>query len=416
MNIKKETASYLKGILMGVVVTVTVLMLFITVASYTGKINISSVIGTDQNSQITDKQAAKIKDKINLLSAYIDKYYLNDIDYDKMADSVYKGILNGLDDKYAAYYTKDEYKDISEKSNGVFCGIGAYMSQDPNTGVLTIIGVVKGGPAQKAGVKKGDILVEVNGENIEEKDISYTVSKVKGKEGTSVEIAVKRKNAAELIKINITREVIKDKTVSHKMLDNNIGYISVSGFEEVTKKQFVKAVDDLEKKGEKGLVIDLRDNGGGLLNTAIGMLDRLLPKEMVVYTKDKQGVAQEYYTKDKQEVNVPIVILVNGNSASASEVFCGALKDYGKAVLIGTKTFGKGIVQSSFALEDGTAIKFTTSKYYTPKGTNIHGKGFEPDVKVEYTGKTEKLKESGIKVDNQVKAALDYLEDKITYR
>lgn len=409
MNIKKETMTYLKGVLMGVVVTLTCFVLLITVASYTGKLDISSVVNTKQNSQITNEQAAKIKDKINLLSAYIDKYYLNDIDYEKMADSVYKGILNGLDDKYAAYYTKDEYKDISEKSSGVFCGIGAYMSQDSNTGVLTIIGVVKGGPAQRAGVKKGDILVEVDGENIESKDISYIVSKVKGKEGTSVEITVNRKNVAEPLKMKIKREVIKDKTVSHKMLDNNIGYISVSGFEEVTEKQFIKAVDDLEKKGEKGLIIDLRDNGGGLLNTAIGMLDRLLPKEMVVYTKDKKGVAQEYYTKDKKEVNVPIVILVNGNSASASEVFCGALRDYGKAKLIGTKTFGKGIVQSSFALEDGTAIKFTTSKYYTPKGINIHDKGFEPDVKVEYTGKRIKLGESGVKVDNQVKAAFDYL-------
>ena len=410
MNIKKETVSYLNGILMGMVVAVTCFVMIITVASYTGKIDLSSVFRV-QNSQITDKQAAKIKDKINLLSAYIDKYYLNDIDYDKMADSVYKGILNGLDDKYAAYYTKDEYKDISEKSSGVFCGIGAYMSQDPKTGVLTIIGVVQGSPAQKAGVKKGDILLEVDGENIESKDISYTVSKVKGKEGTSVEITVNRKNVAEPLKMKIKREVIKDKTVAHKMLDSNIGYVSVSGFEEVTKKQFIKAIDDLEKKGEKGLIIDLRDNGGGLLNTAIGMLDRLLPKEMVVYTKDKTGVAQEYYTKDKKEVNVPIVILVNGNSASASEVFCGALWDYGKAKLIGTKTFGKGIVQSSFALEDGTAIKFTTSKYYTPKGKNIHGKGFEPDVKVEYTGKIIKLKETGIKVDNQVKAAIDYLEN-----
>ncbi len=410
MNIKKETLSYIKGVLMGVIVTVTCFVVLVTVGLYTGRLDLNSAIKTG-SSQVTDEQAEKIKDKVNLLSAYIDKYYLNNIDYEKMADSIYKGILNGLDDKYAAYYTKDEYKDISEKASGVFCGIGAYMSQNSKTGVLTIIGVVSGGPAEKAGVKKGDILVEVDGENIENKDISYIVSKVKGKEGTSVEIALQRKNAAQLLKMKIERKVIRDNTVSHKMLDNNIGYISVSGFEEVTEKQFIKAVDDLENKGEKGLIIDLRDNGGGLLNTAIGMLDRLLPKELVVYTKDKQGMAQEYYTKDKQEVNVPIVILVNGNSASASEVFSGALKDYGKAKLIGTKTFGKGIVQSSFELQDKTAIKFTTSKYYTPKGNNIHGKGFEPDMKVEYTGKMTKLKETGIKVDNQVEAALDYFEN-----
>ena len=410
MNIKKETLSYIKGVLMGVIVTVTCFVVLVTVGLYTGRLDLNSAIKTG-SSQVTDEQAEKIKDKVNLLSAYIDKYYLNNIDYEKMADSIYKGILNGLDDKYAAYYTKDEYKDISEKASGVFCGIGAYMSQNSKTGVLTIIGVVSGGPAEKAGVKKGDILVEVDGENIENKDISYIVSKVKGKEGTSVEIALQRKNAAQLLKMKIERKVIRDNTVSHKMLDNNIGYISVSGFEEVTEKQFIKAVDDLENKGEKGLIIDLRDNGGGLLNTAIGMLDRLLPKELVVYTKDKQGMAQEYYTKDKQEVNVPIVILVNGNSASASEVFSGALKDYGKAKLIGTKTFGKGIVQSSFELQDKTAIKFTTSKYYTPKGNNIHGKGFEPDMKVEYTGKMTKLKETRIKVDNQVEAALDYFEN-----
>ncbi len=410
MNNKKETLSYIKGVLMGVIVTVTCFVVLVTVGLYTGRLDLNSAIKTG-SSQVTDEQAEKIKDKVNLLSAYIDKYYLNNIDYEKMADSIYKGILNGLDDKYAAYYTKDEYKDISEKASGVFCGIGAYMSQNSKTGVLTIIGVVSGGPAEKAGVKKGDILVEVDGENIENKDISYIVSKVKGKEGTSVEIALQRKNAAQLLKMKIERKVIRDNTVSHKMLDNNIGYISVSGFEEVTEKQFIKAVDDLENKGEKGLIIDLRDNGGGLLNTAIGMLDRLLPKELVVYTKDKQGMAQEYYTKDKQEVNVPIVILVNGNSASASEVFSGALKDYGKAKLIGTKTFGKGIVQSSFELQDKTAIKFTTSKYYTPKGNNIHGKGFEPDMKVEYTGKMTKLKETGIKVDNQVEAALDYFEN-----
>ena len=410
MNNKKETLSYIKGVLMGVIVTVTCFVVLVTVGLYTGRLDLNSAIKTG-SSQVTDEQAEKIKDKVNLLSAYIDKYYLNNIDYEKMADSIYKGILNGLDDKYAAYYTKDEYKDISEKSSGVFCGIGAYMSQNSKTGVLTIIGVVSGGPAEKAGVKKGDILVEVDGENIENKDISYIVSKVKGKEGTSVEIALQRKNAAQLLKMKIERKVIRDNTVSHKMLDNNIGYISVSGFEEATEKQFIKAVDDLENKGEKGLIIDIRDNGGGLLNTAIGMLDRLLPKELVVYTKDKQGMAQEYYTKDKQEVNVPIVILVNGNSASASEVFSGALKDYGKAKLIGTKTFGKGIVQSSFELQDKTAIKFTTSKYYTPKGNNIHGKGFEPDMKVEYTGKMTKLKETGIKVDNQVEAALDYFEN-----
>lgn len=410
MNIKKDMGSYLKGIFMGVILSITCFMVVITAASYMGKINIGAALNVN-NSQIDDEKASKIKSKVNLLSAYIDKYYLDDIDYDKMADSVYKGILNGLDDKYAAYYTKDEYKDITEKASGVFCGIGAYMSQDSKTGVLTIIGLSKGGPAEKAGLKAGDILVQVDGENIEDKDISYIVSKVKGKKGTYVKLTVSRSGSSEMINLKIKREVIKEKTVSRKMLDGDIGYISVSAFEKITEKQFIAAVDYLEKKGEKGLIIDLRNNGGGLLDVAIGMLDRLLPKKLVVYTKDKTGTAQEYYTKDDKEVSVPIMVLVNENSASASEVFCGALRDYGKAKLIGTKTFGKGIVQSSFELEDGTAIKFTTSKYYTPKGTNIHGKGFEPDIKLKYTGKMTVLKESKYKIDNQVNAALDYLKN-----
>ena len=398
---------FLRGVIMGAAGCILVLLSALTIAQYAGKINVAAGLKWDENGM--SKEAVEIKDKAEILSSYINRLYLNDIDYGKMGDIIYKAMVSGLDDKYAAYYTKDEYKDISEKTKGEFCGIGAYISQGKNDNYLKVAGVVKGGPAQKAGIKKGDIIVEVDGENIQGKDSSYAVSKMKGKKGTNVSISVMRKGNKKPITFNIKREVIHDNTVSYKMLDNNIGYISVSAFETVTKKQFKSAVDCLEKKNEKGLIIDLRDNGGGLLDTALDMLDQILPKKLVVYTKDKNGVAEEYYTKDDKEINIPIVILVNGNSASASEVFCGALRDYGKAKLLGTKTFGKGIVQSSFAFRDGTGLKFTTSKYYTPKGINIHGTGFEPDIKVKSNGKMTALKESGYKVDNQINAALDYL-------
>ena len=398
---------FLRGVIMGAAGCILVLLSALTIAQYAGKINVAAGLKWDENGM--SKEAVEIKDKAEILSSYINRFYLNDIDYGKMGDIIYKAMVSGLDDKYAAYYTKDEYKDISEKTKGEFCGIGAYISQGKNDNYLKVAGVVKGGPAQKAGIKKGDIIVEVDGENIQGKDSSYAVSKMKGKKGTNVSISVMRKGNKKPITFNIKREVIHDNTVSYKMLDNNIGYISVSAFETVTKKQFKSAVDCLEKKNEKGLIIDLRDNGGGLLDTALDMLDKILPKKLVVYTKDKNGVAEEYYTKDDKEINIPIVILVNGNSASASEVFCGALRDYGKAKLLGTKTFGKGIVQSSFAFRDGTGLKFTTSKYYTPKGINIHGTGFEPDIKVKSNGKMTALKESGYKVDNQINAALDYL-------
>ena len=398
---------FLRGVIMGAAGCILVLLSALTIAQYAGKINVAAGLKWDENGM--SKEAVEIKDKAEILSSYINRFYLNDIDYGKMGDIIYKAMVSGLDDKYAAYYTKDEYKDISEKTKGEFCGIGAYISQGKNDNSLKVAGVVKGGPAEKAGIKKGDIIVEVDGENIQGKDSSYAVSKMKGKKGTNVSISVVRKGNKKPITFNIKREVIHDNTVSYKMLDNNIGYISVSAFETVTKKQFKSAVDCLEKKNEKGLIIDLRDNGGGLLDTALDMLDHILPKKLVVYTKDKNGVAEEYYTKDDKEIKIPIVILVNGNSASASEVFCGALRDYGKAKLLGTKTFGKGIVQSSFAFRDGTGLKFTTSKYYTPKGINIHGTGFEPDIKVKSNGKMTALKESGYKVDNQINAALDYL-------
>ena len=398
---------FLRGVIMGAAGCILVLLSALTIAQYAGKINVAAGLKWDENGM--SKEAVEIKDKAEILSSYINRFYLNDIDYGKMGDIIYKAMVSGLDDKYAAYYTKDEYKDISEKTKGEFCGIGAYISQGKNDNYLKVAGVVKGGPAQKAGIKKGDIIVEVDGENIQGKDSSYAVSKMKGKKGTNVSISVMRKGNKKPITFNIKREVIHDNTVSYKMLDNNIGYISVSAFETVTKKPWKSAVDCLEKKNEKGLIIDLRDNGGGLLDTALDMLDQILPKKLVVYTKDKNGVAEEYYTKDDKEINIPIVILVNGNSASASEVFCGALRDYGKAKLLGTKTFGKGIVQSSFAFRDGTGLKFTTSKYYTPKGINIHGTGFEPDIKVKSNGKMTALKESGYKVDNQINAALDYL-------
>ena len=398
---------FLRGVIMGAAGCILVLLSALTIAQYAGKINVAAGLKWDENGM--SKEAVEIKDKAEILSSYINRFYLNDIDYGKMGDIIYKAMVSGLDDKYAAYYTKDEYKDISEKTKGEFCGIGAYISQGKNDNYLKVAGVVKGGPAQKAGIKKGDIIVEVDGENIKGKDSSYAISKMKGKKGTNVSISVMRKGNKKPITFNIKREVIHDNTVSYKMLDNNIGYISVSAFETVTKKQFKSAVDCLEKKNEKGLIIDLRDNGGGLLDTALDMLDQILPKKLVVYTKDKNGVAEEYYTKDDKEIKIPIVILVNGNSASAAEVFCGALRDYGKAKLLGTKTFGKGIVQSSFAFRDGTGLKFTTSKYYTPKGINIHGTGFEPDIKVKSNGKMTALKESGYKVDNQINAALDYL-------
>jgi len=241
-------------------------------------------------------------------------------------------------------------------------------------------------------------------------DLTAVVSKMKGEAGTKVKITVIRKNHKK--EFTIVREEIHSQTVASEMLDNKIGYIAVSSFEEVTKQQFRDALEKLENEGEKSLIIDLRNNGGGLLSTAVDMLDRMLPEGVVVYTKDKEGNKEEYSSTAKESFDKPVVILVNENSASASEVFSGAMQDYKKGTLVGTTTFGKGIVQTVFNLQDGTALKLTTSKYYTPKGRNIHGTGLKPDISVALDQKTFTQKKSGIVIDNQMKAAVDYLQKK----
>lgn len=391
----------------GLVSGITCMMLLIMVLISTGKLEPVFLMGDNRESTIKKE----ISQKAELIGTYIDKYYLDDIDGSKMADSIYKGIFNGLGDDYAAYYTAEEYKDITEKSSGTYCGIGAYVSQT-ETGDISIIKPVEGSPAERAGIKAGDIIYAVDGENTAGKDLTTVLSKVKGEAGTKVVLKILRKGENDYLDIEVTRKLIEENTVSSKMLSGNTGYIRVTGFEEVTNKQFSNAVSTLEKSGMKSLIIDLRDNGGGLLTAATGMLDRLLPKGLLVYTKDKSGVAEEYFAEDDRCVKVPMAILVNGNSASASEVFSGALQDNGVAKLVGTKTFGKGIVQTIFGMDDGTAIKMTTSRYYTPKGRNIHKTGLKPDIEVNLDEST--LPEAGeeFAIDNQMQAALDYLAGK----
>lgn len=401
---RRETSKvFATGLMLGI----TCMMLLAMLLVFTGKIEPSFLTGDSGRSAVEKK----ISKKAELIGTYIDKYYLDEVDGNKMADSIYKGIFNGLGDDYAAYYTAEEYKDITEKSSGTYCGIGAYVEKTAD-GDISIVKPVEGGPAEKAGLKAGDIIYAVDGENTAGKDLTTVLSKVKGEAGTKVVLKVIRKGENDYLDIQVTRKLIEENTVSSRMLSENTGYIRVTGFEEVTNKQFSDAVNALEASGMKSLIIDLRDNGGGLLTAATGMLDRLLPKGLLVYTKDKSGVAEEYFAEDDNCVKVPMAIIVNGNSASASEVFSGALQDKGVAKLVGTKTFGKGIVQTIFGMDDGTAIKMTTSRYYTPKGRNIHKSGLEPDIEVELDESTLAKDSDEFAIDNQIQAAFDYLAGK----
>ncbi|MCH5268718.1 MAG: S41 family peptidase [Lachnospiraceae bacterium] len=378
----------------------------------TGHIDLSAVV-IKSNEEISTKQ--RIEKKANTIKEYIDEFFLDDIDMVRLEDSIYKGIVDGLGDEYAAYYSADEYADIMEKTSGKYYGIGAYVKQDSQTGAITVVNPMANGPAEKAGIKAGDIIYAVEGTEITGKDLSSVLALIKGEKGTKVTLKILRSGEADYLDIGVIREEIEEDTVSYRMLNKEIGYLQVTGFEEVTTKQFSEGLEALEKQNMKGLVLDLRDNGGGLLKTAVEMLDRMLPEGLVVYTEDSKGQGEKYYAEDDTQINVPVAILVNGNSASASEVFSGAMQDEEKAVLVGTKTFGKGIVQTIFDLKDGSALKMTTSKYYTPKGRNIHGTGLEPDITVELDRESLNKKDSNGEwlPDNQMERAMEYLESEI---
>lgn len=406
MVITVKDRKFWQGFLTGGLSVLACLLAVCIILTASGKLDLGMAIQA-QSGCIMNKE---LKGKMQQIQAYVDKYFLDDIDQSKMQDAVCKGMVDGLGDTYAAYYNESEYRDMKEKTSGNYCGIGAYVSQSATDGSISVVQPIKGSPAEKAGLKSGDIISQVDGVSIEGMDLTAVVSKMKGKAGTKVELTVIRDNHPKTF--HLTREEIHSQTVASRMLDGKIGYIAVSSFEEVTKQQFRDALDKLEKKGEESLIIDLRNNGGGLLSTAVDMLNRLLPEGIVVYTKDKEGKKEVYRSDGKESFDKPVVILVNENSASASEVFSGAMQDYEKAVLIGTTTFGKGIVQTVFDLPDGTALKLTTSKYYTPKGRNIHGTGLKPDVSVELDDQTFTEKKSGLVIDNQLEKAVDYLKSR----
>lgn len=346
--------------------------------------------------------------KLSYLKKLIDETYLHDVKEKDLNEGIYKGYVEGLGDQYSAYYDKKETKELTESLDGSFSGIGAVMTQDASSGVITITQVYDDSPAKKAGIKAGDILYRVEEKTVTGKDLDKVVSWIKGKKGTKVNLTLLRGTNSDKIKVTATRDVINVETVKYKVLENQIGYISISEFDSVTGAQFAKALKQLQKKNIEGLVVDLRNNPGGSLSTVCDILDSILPKGLIVYTKDKNGKKEEYTSDEKHRLNLPMSVLVNGQSASASEIFAGAVQDYGKAEIIGTQTYGKGVVQNLFDLKDGTCVKLTTSEYFTPKGRNIDGKGITPDVKIEY-----KYNAKDPKADNQLDKAVSVVKDKI---
>ncbi|MBR1567512.1 MAG: S41 family peptidase [Lachnospiraceae bacterium] len=333
----------------------------------------------------TSGGSLEVNEKIDYINGLIDdKFYFDVADDEEREEYLYKGLLESLDDPYSVYYTADEYNDMMTTSTGSYEGIGVSIQQDPETKILTIIRVFKGSGAEEAGVLPNDIIMSVNGRELNGEDVSEVVSWIRGEPGTTVDITFYRPSTKEELPMTIERRKIDNSTVTYAMKENHIGYIEVTDFYEATSEQFSMAIDDLLAQGMTGLIIDLRNNPGGYVRTAVEMCDRILADGLIVYTEDRDGnILEQYSTTDDVSLDIPIVVLVNGNSASASEIFAGCMKDYGKATLVGTVTYGKGIVQQVIPLEDGSAVKLTIAKYFTPNGNDIHKIGIEPDVVVE---------------------------------
>lgn len=348
-----------------------------------------------------------VKAKIGILENSISRYYLEDYDTAEAAEHIYKGLIEGLGDKYSTYYTAQELEQVRQSTEGVFYGIGASVSIDEDTTYAKIVKVLPNTPAQEAGLKDGDIIVEVEGESTAGQDLQTVVSRIKGEENTEVTIKIYREGETDYLDFTITRKPIETTTVNYSMDHRDkIAIIQVAEFDTITTEQFEDALKRAKAEGMKGLIIDLRDNPGGSLACVVDIARMLLPKGLIVYTEDKYGKKDEYTCDGENEIDVPLAVLVNGNSASASEILSGAIKDYGIGTIVGTTTYGKGIVQKIFSLTDGSAVKLTVSHYYTPKGNDIHGVGIEPDETVELD--VEKYLENGS--DNQMMRAKQILK------
>ncbi len=350
--------------------------------------------------------------KLQVLEYYVDQAFLMEKgDAEELKAGIYKGFMEALGDPYTCYYTEEEYEQLMESTSGIYSGIGIMVSQNIQTMQISVVRVFEGCPGAEAGLLPEDILVEVADMDITGMDLNTVVSYMKGQEGTTVKLKVYRSTINDYVEMEVERRSIEVPTVESEMLDESIGYITITEFDSVTADQFKERVEQLKSEGMKGLVVDVRGNPGGLLDVVVDMLDYMLPEGRIVYTEDKYGQGQTFRSDAEHYFDLPLAVLVNGNSASAAEIFAGAIQDYGIGTIVGTTTFGKGIVQHIYPFNDGTAIKLTVSRYFTPNGTCIHETGIVPDVEVELDEalRTEVTVETD--EDNQLQAAISVIKE-----
>lgn len=405
------------GILIGSLSTMLILGLI--VAGICKAFNLQIVLadrGAGKNVVTQSGQSVLNQDsitKINELSAYTKLYFYDEIDVEEVQNAMYEGMIKGLGDKYSVYYNEQDYMDFQVSASGQYYGIGAGLSQDMKTMIVTITKVYEGTPSEAAGLKKDDIIVSVDGIDGTSMEVSDLVQHIRGEKGTTVQIEVYRSSTEEYLTFEVERADITLPSVEHQMMEGNIGYIRIDSFEADTAHQFKMAVLELAEQDLKGLILDLRYNSGGYISSVAEIADDILPEGMIVYTEDKAGMREEYKSTGETYINLPIVVLINGESASAAEILAGAIKDHNYGTLIGTTTFGKGIVQTLFPLSNGDALKLTTAKYFTPSGNYIHEVGIAPDIELEYEYLNPDGEEYEEQYDNQIQKAIEVLKEQI---
>ncbi len=396
-----------------VVMTVGVAARMTYIQKDTATADQSEVKKQKQKDTDTSKNAINqkdVKEKAADLADLIDQYYYEKVDSDALVEGMYAGMVEGLGDPYSAYFSAEEFASFNDSTTGVYYGIGTVLTQNADTKVVMILHVYPGTPAQEAGLKDGDVIVKVEDIEADSVELSELTTHIKGEEGTTVHLEIMRAGEQENLGFDVQRRQIEVPTVQAQMLEGNVGWIQITEFSVSTAEQFDQAVKELQSQGMVSMIVDLRDNPGGVLQAVCDMLDQILPEGLVVYTEDKYGSRSDYKS-DAECMNIPMAVLINENSASASEIFAGAIKDYDYGTLIGTTTFGKGIVQSIIPLDDGSALKVTMAKYFTPKGNYIHGVGISPDIELEYEYQSQEgEKEYDPMHDNQILKALEVLQ------
>ena len=400
----KERKNRIYKIIMIVAIAVFLTFMVTSISLYTYFVN--------NPISITSKSSSSSKDIAGTLQRYkeiIDKYYLGDVDEEKLKEGAIKGYIEGLGDPYTEYISADEMEDYLSDTMGNFVGIGIYMVKNTEKGKIQVLAPIKGSPAEKAGIQAGDLILTVDGVDYSADEMTIASNKIKGEEGTTVTIEVLR--GTETKKYELKREKVKVNQVEGKVLSNNIGYINFTSFDETTADDFKAKFEELNKQGIKSLIIDLRNNGGGIVDQALQIADYVADKDSVLlYEVDKNNKETVKKAKTDPIINMPIIILTNENTASASEILAGALKDLGKAKTVGTTTYGKGVIQQILKLSDGSGLKVTIEEYQTPNRNKIHKIGIAPDEEVKLPDSVTNVLNVTESEDTQLQKAIEMLK------